>query len=281
MSNQSAQPEPDNLRPPLAWGLHGDPIDVPLEAAGWRVKRLPLGGGRAGAPEVVYAGGVPLQLGLDATPEELWAAVKYIAGRYRLDPVDLRSLVISGSTPAYLVLEAPPAPPPEPEPPAAGQVSTVDPLARALDTIERMAQGATNSITRMVEQQAVFAQQQSQLVGAIANLVNAVDAAGVSSRQPPPVIVATPPADPAAAAAAATAAKPAAPPPTGIEQFSKLVESLGPMLKALPGILEFVKSMAPTPASPSPGPGTPPHPETPPSPTPYSNGTHTGAGGAS
>jgi hypothetical protein len=84
----------------LAWGLNGEPIEVPAEASGWRVRRH-----RAGSPpEVVYVRGLPLILPIEGTAEDLAARVGR-PGRYRLDAVDEvgRSLKVP---PAFIVIDA-------------------------------------------------------------------------------------------------------------------------------------------------------------------------------
>jgi hypothetical protein len=96
---------------PLAWGQHGDPISVPEDAAGWRVRRLKPGSG-GGAPEVVYEAGRPLILPIDATPDELVERVNGRPGRYRLDAVDDAGKPVK-ATPAYTVIEREPTPPPQ------------------------------------------------------------------------------------------------------------------------------------------------------------------------
>jgi hypothetical protein len=83
----------------LAWSQNGEPIEVPAEATGWRVRRH-----RAGSPpEVVYSKGRPLVLPIDGGVEELASRVGR-PGRYRLDAVDEsgRSLKVA---PAFVVID--------------------------------------------------------------------------------------------------------------------------------------------------------------------------------
>lgn len=89
---------------PLAWNQHGDPIDLPPDAAGWRVRRHKIGS-LGGAPELVYDGARPLILPLDATAEDLIDRVGAKVGRYRLDAVDEAGRPIKNVHPAYAVVE--------------------------------------------------------------------------------------------------------------------------------------------------------------------------------
>jgi hypothetical protein len=65
----------------LAFGLDGNPVEVPSAAVSWRVRKLKP----KGAPEVVYSrDGLPLIVPIHATLAELRSAVQ-LEGRYRLD----------------------------------------------------------------------------------------------------------------------------------------------------------------------------------------------------
>ena len=148
---------------PLGWGLHGDRIDVPETATGWRVKRL-SGTGRAGAPEVVYANGVPLFLPLSAGVQDLSEAVDGIAGKYRLDVVDECCKPIANAAAAYVML--------------GGQSASRDgdSLARVLDSVERLARINADAMEKL-------STQLSAVVDASSRLVNAADSAGVTRRE--------------------------------------------------------------------------------------------------
>jgi hypothetical protein len=71
------------MRHELALNRDGAPFAVPPEVVGWRVRRAQGGRGR---PELVYRGGKPLVVPVDATCADLLAAAG--PGRYRLDPID-------------------------------------------------------------------------------------------------------------------------------------------------------------------------------------------------
>jgi hypothetical protein len=68
----------------------GNPITLPPNAVGWRVRRQP----KRGRPESPIAGhdGTPLVVPLDVGPDDLTEVLAELgeaeAGRYRLDPVD-------------------------------------------------------------------------------------------------------------------------------------------------------------------------------------------------
>jgi hypothetical protein len=68
----------------------GNPIVLPSNTAGWRIRRCP----KRGRPESPIAGhdGTPLLVPLDVDPDELTGLLAELgeaeAGRYRLDPVD-------------------------------------------------------------------------------------------------------------------------------------------------------------------------------------------------
>jgi hypothetical protein len=69
---------------PLARDLSGNVFNLPAEARGWRVRRR----NQRGTLELVRVEGLPLQLPIDATFDDLADAVGGAAGQYRLDPVD-------------------------------------------------------------------------------------------------------------------------------------------------------------------------------------------------
>ncbi len=77
---------------PLAFDAAGNPITVPPEAVGWRVRR---GGGVPGRPRNVYdaATGRPLNISLDATVHDLIAR-GCPPDQYRLEAIDANGQII-------------------------------------------------------------------------------------------------------------------------------------------------------------------------------------------
>jgi hypothetical protein len=94
----------ESFNVPLAYGSNAEPIELAENAVGWRVSWRKLGE-RGGSPSPVYVKGRPLILSLDATAEDLMAAVGGKAGRYRLDPIDEEGRTIPDAPPAYAVNE--------------------------------------------------------------------------------------------------------------------------------------------------------------------------------
>jgi len=161
---------------PLAWGLHGDRLEVPDAAVGWRVKRL-SSSGRAGAPEVVYSNGIPLFLPITAGVQDLSEAVDGIAGKYRLDLVDDFCKAIPDAPAAYVVLGG------------SAAANSAEPMVRVLDCVERLARVNAEAMEKL-------SSQLSAIVDASSRLVNAADSAGVTRRElavlPAAVAVETP-----------------------------------------------------------------------------------------
>lgn len=91
------------LKHPLAFGATREPIRLPPEAFGWRVRFVPQGSlasGRGGVPEVVNGpDGSPLYLRSTDALGELHKAVAR-DGLYRLDAVD-EALAVLDVEPAY------------------------------------------------------------------------------------------------------------------------------------------------------------------------------------
>src|SRR5215831_14631850 len=81
-------------RYPLAYDLHGDPLDVPAEAVAWRVRRA---SGRPGRPQNVYdpETGRQLEIPLESTVDDL-RDHGCGPGRYRLEAVDREGKAIVG-----------------------------------------------------------------------------------------------------------------------------------------------------------------------------------------
>ena len=70
MENQATDDTTEQI--PLAWSKTGEPLDLPDEAACWRVRRVQVGV-KGGGPEVVYdAEGLPLVIELSTTPAAFW-----------------------------------------------------------------------------------------------------------------------------------------------------------------------------------------------------------------
>ncbi len=82
----------NSMRFPLAHDLDGNPIALPPEAAGWRVRRR---SGKQGRPQCVYdhETGAQLELQLDADIDDLR---DYGPGVYRLDAIDGDGKVMAG-----------------------------------------------------------------------------------------------------------------------------------------------------------------------------------------
>lgn len=151
---------------PLAWSQTGDAIEVPPNAALWRVRRL-NSSGRGGAPEMVYGSdGLPLTIDIGATIDELTAAVERRAGKYRLDALDESRKPLAGVSPAYVVVGG------------SARVESSTPDGGA-----DLAREALRSMADTAQKQTA---QIAQLVDACARLINAVDSAGVSRRPPLP-----------------------------------------------------------------------------------------------
>jgi hypothetical protein len=153
---------------PLAWSQTGEPIELPANAALWRVRRQ-TGNGRGGAPELVYApDGLPLVVDITISAADFADAVERRAGKYRLEPLDESRKAIQGVSAAYVVVAAT----------AAGRPEVPD---GAPDEI------AIKTLADVFMRQSLHV---NTLIEACAKLVTAVDAAGVSRREPPPAAVA-------------------------------------------------------------------------------------------
>lgn len=91
----------------LAFDEDGQHFQVDDEVVRWRIRRF-NNPGKPGGAQVVYGDGlVPLYLDVNTTAEEFRQAVGGIAGRYRLDGVDVRGRLVEGVPPAYLVINGP------------------------------------------------------------------------------------------------------------------------------------------------------------------------------
>jgi hypothetical protein len=155
-------------RVPLAWSQGGDPIDLPEAAVQWRVRRLSASA-KGGAPELVYGDdGLPLVVEVGTTAGDFHDAVEHKPGKYRLDALDEQCKAIQGVAPAYV---------------------TVSASARA----EQSVPFATGDLAlrTLADVFVLQSAQVSTLIEACTKLVAAVDAAGVSQREPPPVAIAS------------------------------------------------------------------------------------------
>jgi len=101
-------PDEEKAPSPLAWGQNGEPIDLPDNAAGWRVRRHKLTD-KGGPPAVVYSGCQPLILALDTAPDDFTRAVGNKPGRYRLEAVDEDGRPVK-CPPAFTVIDEDDAP---------------------------------------------------------------------------------------------------------------------------------------------------------------------------
>ena len=128
---------------PLAWGQHGDPIEVPPEAAGWRIRRHKLGD-RGGPPELLYGNGRPLVLDLDASVDELIERVGGRPGRYRLDAVDEGGKPVK-APPAYAVID-------RPLPTTAQSEPAPDAVGRLLASVEQLVRTQTEAMASITSQ---------------------------------------------------------------------------------------------------------------------------------
>lgn len=86
--------ETSSRRYPLANDSNGNPINLPTEAAAWRVRKLAR---KAGRPRMIYDGetGRPLELPLAISFTDFAESVNE-AGRYRLEAVDGQGRLLSG-----------------------------------------------------------------------------------------------------------------------------------------------------------------------------------------
>jgi len=88
---------------PLAYDGDGNPIDVPVEATAWRVRKLAR---RAGRPKMIIDRdtGRPLELALTTTFEAFVETVSE-SGRYRLEAVDGHGHLLTGCVAVVEVLD--------------------------------------------------------------------------------------------------------------------------------------------------------------------------------
>jgi len=189
----------------------GNPIELPAEAVAWRVRRVPSS--RGGRPVVIFRGGRPLELELDAPVEDDLRRL-IGAGRYRLDPVDESGRLIAEAPCAVVEVSKAPR-------------STSDELALVLELAREHAETARE-----------FSRQLAAITGGTAQLLEAADGAGLTARHAPRVARADSDTSQAPAPAAA---------PSGLAQ---LAEQWMPMLAHMAARLGLVPQAA-IPAAPA------------------------------
>lgn len=93
-TNTNATNETQGQQHPLANDANGEPLMVPPEAIGWRIRKLSR---KAGRPRVIFDAetGRPLELPLDVTIDDLVDQVGE-SGRYRLEAIDAQGRSIPG-----------------------------------------------------------------------------------------------------------------------------------------------------------------------------------------
>jgi len=183
----------------------GNPIELPAEAVAWRVRRVPSS--RGGRPVVIFRGGRPLELELDAPVEDDLRRL-IGAGRYRLDPVDESGRLIAEAPCAVVEVSKAPR-------------STSDELALVLELAREHAETARE-----------FSRQLAAITGGTAQLLEAADGAGLTARHAPRVARADSDTSQAPAPAAA---------PSGLAQ---LAEQWMPMLAHMAARLGLVPQAA-------------------------------------
>ena len=151
----------------LAFNLNGEPFEVPVEAVGWRVRKMKS----KGAPEVVYGrNGMPLVLPIEADLDDVRAETT-ASGRYRLDPVADGNRPIPDSPVGYVYVHEP----------AQSQQSVAEArLPAATDNIAIEAMRMNAEIAKSVVERF------PQMLEAASTLLRAADGAGLPSRLPPP-----------------------------------------------------------------------------------------------
>ena len=179
-------------RPGLAWGQSGEPIELPADAVGWRVRRHRLGD-RGGPPEVVYSRGRPLVMPLTASADDLIAQVGAKPGRYRLDPVDEGGRIVKG-TAAFAVIE-----PGQAVAPVEATAVEPDVSVRLLASLEQLTRTQAEVMTAMIGQLAQVLTAAGGLLVPAARHRNGI----VEIVQPQPTTDGTPPTTDWAALAAA------------------------------------------------------------------------------
>lgn len=153
--------ETENKESELAFNLNGEAFEPPIEAIGWRVRRMKP----KGAPEVVYGrGGTPLVLDIDAGIDELRSEAG-ASGRYRLDPVDENNKPIANAQAGYVFIHEEPKTTPQQTIHSASSDSIV---IEAMRMNSEIAKSVVDKFPQMME--------------AAATLLRAADGAGLPAR---------------------------------------------------------------------------------------------------
>jgi type II secretory pathway component PulM len=157
----------------LAFDENGEHFQVPAAVARWRTRRF-ANPGKPGGAQVVYGpDSLPLFLDVDTTAEEFREAVGEQPGRYRLDGVDAQGRVVGGVPPAYLMINGPAG-----AASAGGGYSAPPPANSAAEyAMVELARANGDSLRAVADR---F----GGICDALANVVRAVDGAGLPRRSP-------------------------------------------------------------------------------------------------
>jgi hypothetical protein len=156
----------------LAFDEDGQHFQVPATVGRWRTRRF-NNPGRPGGAQVVYGeDGTPLFLDVETTAESFREAVGGVPGRYRLDGVDAQGRLVDGVPPAYLMING------SATATASTSVGAAPPMGTALEyAVVELARANRDAVTSMADR---F----SGVCDALANVVRAVDGAGLPRRAP-------------------------------------------------------------------------------------------------
>jgi hypothetical protein len=159
----------------LAFDEDGQHFQVPASVERWRTRRF-NNPGRPGGAQVVYGeDGTPLFLDIETTAEGFREAVCGVPGRYRLDGVDAQGRPVEGVPPAYLMINGAVG---ASVGASTGAGAAPPPMGTALEyAVVELARANRDAITSMSER---F----SGVCEALADVVRAVDGAGLPRRAP-------------------------------------------------------------------------------------------------
>ncbi len=251
--------EQQSSDPAAAWlfDVAGNPVILPAEATGFRVRCLPPGS--RGLGELVFDGKTGILLFVPRTtgPTEFAEMVGYRPGKYKLAAIDasyqyLRDvpvatfLVTPAMAAAHQAESAMGRAPagfgaPSSSSEALGEIvrrelreastaSHTDPLVH--DLVNALRTALSESLGVIRAQSADGTRHVSELVRASATVVTAADGAGISRREPPPVWAPPPPVVPAALPAPAPAPVEEAGGAANLGDFvSGAISSLAPLLQ--------------------------------------------------
>jgi hypothetical protein len=158
----------------LAWSAQGDPVDVPTNAVGWRVRKCHPRGGALERVNTHDQSG-PLVVSVECSYQGFGEAVGQVAGKYRLDAVDERGAIV-GTTPAYVTVGGASA---------TSSLGNSDEtlgaaLAKTLESVERLAKTNADAMQQITKDMSA---QLSTMVTAAAKLIEAADNAGITTRE--------------------------------------------------------------------------------------------------